>query len=100
MSRIKAAANGQKDNKIVKFLEEEGFKEDSWHGGNCYQFVACGRAYCAWVNVFSDYIDLYAEYDCGGEVASYTIEFEPDNFDDFQDKYERVLDFVRRWTVK
>ncbi len=98
MSRIKAVAYGQKDNETIKFLQEEGFKEDTWHGGTCFQFVACGESYCTWVNVFSDYIDLYAEYDCGGEVDSSKIEFESDNFDDFQDKYEMVLDFVRRWT--
>ncbi|GAB6253643.1 hypothetical protein BCSAG_49610 [Bacillus cereus] len=90
MSMIDEILHGRTNNEINDFLSKEGFKEDSWHGYECMQYVVSG-GYTVWINVFESHIGTYVEYNCGGEIATYNDDFDKEDFDNFIEVYKEVL---------
>ena len=86
---------GQSNTRITEYLEEEGFKYGTGALGEGTMYYVASGSYTVWFALCEDYISLYAEYDCGGEVGSCKYEFDPDNFDDFRVAYHQAVDWAK-----
>ena len=81
-------------------LTENGFEHK---GGNvtgqlddCYEKCIGVGTYYAWiaVNTETGHVCIYVEYDCGGEVATYTHSLRNSWDDDPDDFFEELDDFA------
>jgi hypothetical protein len=98
MSYIKQKFSMENNNQaITELLIEEGFKADSWNSEKCMQFVTSVRAYSVWVMVYSNRVDYFVEYECGGRVASGSSNFDNSDFDDFLEVYKETVDNLTYW---
>jgi hypothetical protein len=77
----KTLKGGQSNTEIVDFLLKEGFKYGTGAlGEGKMYYVVCGELHTVWFALCDDYISLYAEYDCGGEVGSDQFYFNENEF--------------------
>jgi hypothetical protein len=96
MSYIERVLNGGQNNTdIIDFLEKEGFKygTGALGEGNMY-YVASGN-YTVWFALCDNYISLYAEYDCGGEVGRDQFDFKEDDYNSFLAAYYNAVDWAK-----
>lgn len=97
MSYIKRALEGgQTNSDIYSFLVEEGFEpnRNPFGYGKCMRYVASGN-YTVWFCVHENFIDLNAEYDCGGTVAETQFHFDKDDMESFMSVYHQAVDWTK-----
>jgi hypothetical protein len=92
----KVLKGGQSNIDIVDFLLKEGFKYGTGAlGEGKMYYVASSDLYAVWFALCDDYISLYAEYDCGGEVGSDQFYFKEDDFESFLTSYYESVEWAK-----
>jgi hypothetical protein len=91
-----ALGGNQSNSEIYSFLVKEGFEEsrNPFGYGKCMRYVA-RDSYVVWFCVHENFIDLNAEYDCGGTIAETQYEFDKDDMDSFMSAYYRAVDWTK-----
>lgn len=96
MSYIEDTLFGTSNSKITDYLQKEGFKKgrNPVGYGDCLYYVAHGD-YTVWFSVHDNFIHLYAEYSCGGEVGQIMYQFNKNDMDSFMEAYCYAIDWVK-----
>lgn len=101
MSRINKAMNRTpEETDIVKFLKEEGFKQET-NGDLDYmitkQVTKNGTFEIGIVYEYGDTLEVFQDFEVGGRVATVMKKFDVGDWSTFDSVYDEALETLKGW---